>query len=264
METLTDRKISNHYESGKQDLESLIAPLIELSEESSSLVVGYGLGQSASREQMIPYFHVCGSYTDQAPVRVLLIGGWAGTESVTPYVAARVVAALESKLRLVAGIEITAYPVANLDAHRTGEYVTRDQQNDSAKCWEDSSLNHIKVLENELKRYDFDLVIVLRENLRAHEAQVEAWLVEDEQKSVLSAALDNLASVGHSFAWKPNPVRPVYPRSFTPIPNADRQPAEIIIGLPGARDTYDQSQEGLGLILSLAHAVRQARNEGRL
>jgi hypothetical protein len=67
---------------------------------------------------MIPYFHVCGTPADKEPIRVLVIGGWVGTEIITPYAIARLLVALESRLRLATGIEITAYPVANLEAHR--------------------------------------------------------------------------------------------------------------------------------------------------
>lgn len=262
-QTPTDRQIAQQYESGLQDVDSLIAPLIELSRESSSLVLGYGQGENQVRENMIPYFHVSGTPGELSPVRVLIVGGWVGTETITPYVAARVLAALESRLQIVAGIDITAYPVANLDAHREGTYLTSEQAWQGAKCWDDSPLSYIHTLENELKRYDYDIVILLRENVRAQEADVEAWLVEDEQKEVLGEALKRYSEAGN-FRWRANPVRPLYARSFTPVPGAERQPAEIIVALPGARDPKDQAEEGLGLVLSLAHAIREARTKQRL
>lgn len=265
MNTLTHQQIALRYKSGLHDVDSLIAPLIELSHESASLIIGYGITQSGIREDMIPYFHVCGERRENTePIRVLLVGGWTGTESITPYVVARVLASLESRLRLVTGLEITAFPAANLEAHRQKTFLASDQNVAGLRCWDDSSASHIQVLENEMRRQPYDLVILLREDLRASEATVEAWLVEDEQKNVLSDSLRRLASAGQHFLWKVNPVRPAFTRSFTPMPGYERQPAEIIIGLPGARSPEHQAQEGLGLILSLAHAVREAREEDLL
>jgi hypothetical protein len=61
-----------------------------------------------------------------------------------------------------------------------------------------------------------------------------------------------------------NPVRPVYRRSFTPIPNTRHQPAEVAAGLPSAKNAHDQAQEAIALVLSISHSLRQAREEGVL
>lgn len=262
MKSLTDQQICHQFESGAQDVDSLVAPLLQLAEESSSLIVGYGNPQSGVRRDMIPYFHVCGTEPVQTPIRALILGGWVGTESITPYAVARMVAALESRLQLVNGLEVTAYPVINLEAHRQGVFLTGRQEIGGMSCWEDSQCSHIKVLENELNRYEYDLVIVLREHVRSHDADVEAWLAEDEQKTVLSDALTRHASVSPNFRWRVNPVRPTYARSMTPIPQARKQPAEITIGLPGALTPKAQAQEALMLALMFCHAARQGREEG--
>ena len=85
MDTTVDRQITDRFKSGRQDVQDLIAPLIELASQSSSLVVGYGAPQMGVRSEMIPYFHVCGTPADKEPLRVLVIGGWVGTEIITPY-----------------------------------------------------------------------------------------------------------------------------------------------------------------------------------
>ena len=118
MDGTVDSQITDCFKSGRQNVQDLIAPLIELASQSSSLLVGYGTPQAGVRSEMIPYFHVCGTPADKEPIRVLVIGGWVGTEIITPYAIARLLVALESRLRLATGIEITAYPVANLEAHR--------------------------------------------------------------------------------------------------------------------------------------------------
>lgn len=262
MDKFTDSEIAARFESGRQDVDSLVAPLISLAHDSSSLIVGFGMTQSGLRSDMIPYFHVCGTTPVDKPVRILLIGGIVGTEIVTPFAVARLLAALEARLQLVAGLEVTGFPVANLEAHREGVFLTSAQQADGAKCWENSACSHIQVLERELKRYEYDLVIVLRENVRAEEADIEAWLVEDEQKRVVSDALYRHATIAPGFRWSVNPVRPTYPRTFTPVPGSERQPAEVIVGLPGALPAEAQAENAMGLVLSVAHAVRQARDEG--
>jgi hypothetical protein len=264
MDYVVDSQITDRFNAGRQDVQDLIAPLIELSARSSSLLVGYGAPQAGVRSEMIPYFHVCGTPAEKQPLRVLVIGGWVGTEIITPYAIARLLVALESRLRLAAGIEITAYPVANLEAHRQTVFLTSKQQVDGARCWENSQCSHVQVLERELERYDYEAIFLLRQNPRALDADVEAWLAEDEQKVALADALKRYASTSPLFRWRANPVRPTYSRTFTPIPNRDRQPAEIIIGLPGALNPEQQAQESMALVLSLSHAMRQARAEGIL
>lgn len=264
MNPYTDFQIKSQFQSGKQDVESLIAPLIELSQESSTLILGYGMAQAGIRDAMIPYFHVCGTGATEQPIRALIVGGWFGTESVTPLAIARLLSAMESTLQLLEGIEVTAYPVSNLEAHREGVFLTADQQAKGVRCWEESPFSHIQVLEKELRRYEYDVVFLLREHPRAMESDVEAWLSTDEQKTVMGDALKRYALAAPKFRWKANPIRPTYKRAFTPMPDVERQPAEIIIGLPGALTPEEQSSDALGLVLSLLHAARQGRLEGLL
>lgn len=264
MNPYTDLQIKTNFESGKQDVESLIAPLIELSSDSSTLILGYGLAQAGIREEMIPYFHVCGTKASEAPVHALIVGGWIGTETVTTLSIARLLAAMEARLQLAEGIEVTAYPVANLDAHRAQTYLADKQELPDVRCWEESPSTHIQVMEKELRRYPYDLVFLLRQNPRATEPDVEAWLTTDQQKVVVTDALKRHGTVATNFRWKSNPVRPVYKRTFTPMPDTDKQPAEIIIGLPGALSPAEQSGEAIGLVFSILHAIRQARKEGLL
>jgi hypothetical protein len=264
MQNPTDFQISERFASGSCDIETLIAPLVDLTHESSSLVVGYGMPQAGVREKMIPYFHVCGTYTEVEPLRALIVGGWTGTETVTPYAIARLLAAMEARLNLVAGLEITAYPAANLDARRERVAFTSEQERDGVICWKDSPCSHIRVMENELRRYDYDVVFLLRETPEARQTAVEAWISQSRQKTTLDDALQRHASTHENFAWKTNPKKPVFARSFTPVPHAAIQPAEIVIGLPGAREEAERASEALGLLLGLLHAMRQARQEGVL
>ncbi|HVE16470.1 MAG TPA: hypothetical protein VNB29_07025 [Chthoniobacterales bacterium] len=259
-----DLMITERFASGKTTVDELIAPLIEQATDSASLVVGYGINQPGDRSQMIPYFHVCGTSSDHPPVRALLVGGWVGTETVTPYALARLIAALEAVSPLAAGTEVTAYPVANLAAHREGVFVTPDQAGGQAVCWEESAVNHVRVLEKELRRYDYDFVILLRQNPRALSADVEAWLPTKPHKIVFSEALDRYAAADADFKWRANPSAPVYARHFTPIPGTTRQPVEITIGLAAAKPPAEQANEAISLVLSLLHAVRHARSEGVL
>ncbi len=264
MKNPTDFQISERFANGQCDVDDLIAPLVDLTHESSSLVVGYGMPQAGVREKMIPYFHVCGTYTDVEPLRALIVGGWTGTETVTPYAIARLLAAMEARLSLVAGLEVTAYPAANLEARQEGVFLTKKQQFDSVICWENSSCSHIRVMENELRRYDYDAVFLLRENPAGTKTEVEAWVAQDRHNAILGGALQRHASGSKNFGWKTNPAKPAYARTFTPIPHVAVQPAEIVIGLPGVRDTAERATEALGLMLGLLHAMRQARQEGVL
>ncbi|MFY8216440.1 MAG: hypothetical protein ACOVMP_07545, partial [Chthoniobacterales bacterium] len=61
-------------------VDSWLNPLIELSMESPSLIVGYGGKQPLSRSEMVPYFHACGRTGNHKTLRTLVVGGWLGNE----------------------------------------------------------------------------------------------------------------------------------------------------------------------------------------
>jgi hypothetical protein len=258
----TDLQITERFATGRRDLDALLAPLVDLTHESSSLVLGYGMPQAGVREKMIPYFHVCGTYPEVEPLRALVIGGWAGNEDSTPLAVARLLAAMEARLSLVDGLEITAYPVANPEAHRDGVTATREQKTAGMACWTDSPASPVRVMENELKRYDYDAVIVLRESSRATRAQVDFWPADGKVETVLTEALRRQEDA--NLRWRVAPEKPVCARAFTPVPDATTQPTEVVLALPGTRDTTDRAATGLGLLLGLLHALRQARQEGVL
>ncbi len=260
----TDLLIANRFEAGQTDIEGLIAPLSELAQDSSSLIVGYAPTESRRREDSIPYFHICGAYAEKPPVHALIVGGWFGNEVRSPYTIARLVAMMEKRAGLAAGLEVTAFPVANLEAHRTKTYLTEEQFAAGACCWEESPFPYVQVLEKELLRYPYDLVIFLRENPRAIETDAEAWLAEESHKQVLSAALERYAADAPHFRWKVNPSSPVYRRSFTPVPGANRQPSEVILGLSAARSPAEQTNDVTGIVFALLHSLREARQSGLL
>ena len=263
MSTTTVLQIDHRFAEGFTGLDSLISPLVELAMDSPSLIVGYGYPQSGLRKDMIPYFHVCGREEVRRPVRALVVGGWCGTERVTPYIVAKMLAVFEARLQLVKGLEVTAYPLANLDAYRTSEQSALRQRPEKLRCWENSDLSHIRVLENELGRYEYDVVFQLRESLYTRDTDVEAWIGGDSPvRGIVDGAFRRYASVAPDFRWRINPSRPIYRRSFTPIPGIERQPVEIAVGLSKAQDPAQQSNEAISMVLSITHAMRQAREEG--
>ena len=60
MDNFVDSQITDRFKSGRQDVHDLIAPLVKLASESSSLVVGYGAPQVGVRSEAIPRLrHAC-------------------------------------------------------------------------------------------------------------------------------------------------------------------------------------------------------------
>jgi len=259
MQNPTDIQLRHAFAQDGAKLQDFLKPLMALAEESPTLAVGYGLGQAGVRESMIPYFHIVGPECELGRVRVLVVGGWTGTDTSTPLAVARLIAAVEARSPLAAGLEVTAYPLANVEAHNEGVFLTGEQSRQGVTCWAESGCSHIRVMENEMRRYPYDAVVLLRENPRSQGAEVEAWLHDEHQRQVVSATLRALADSDKAFRWKVNPIRPGYARTFTPIPDAAVQPAEILVGLPGARDPVGKSDEALGLLLTVLHAFREAR-----
>ncbi len=237
---------------------------MELSSHSSTLILGYGGGEKATRKELLPYFHVCGAGGGEEPVRALIVGGWTGEETTTTYTIARLLASIEESLRLASGIEVTAYPIANLEARRAGVAVTDEQEKQGVRFWCGSPFRHVKALENELQRYSYDLVIVLREAAATADMEVSVWPDSEVSTTILRDALNRYASAGPAFAWAFDPDQPRFPKVFTPLPEVQKQPAELSIALPGGLDQDEQANQGISILLTLLHAARQAKAEGVL
>lgn len=257
----TGHMLDHRFAAGVTRPSDLLAPLTELSEESATLIRGYGGRQGVSRNDLIPYFHVCGTTSNEPTLHVLVIGGWNGTEIASTYAVARFVAAVEERLHLVSGMEITAYPLANPAAFRNPTEPTHPGQ-----LWHGHATDRLSVhvLEQELWRYDYDFVINLRHAALASEYQVDVWPDRNEQRRVLSDSLKRLGQVSPNLNWTIHPRSARKARTFTPVPDRAKQPAEIRITLAGADDPAALVENSLGLLLTLLHAGRQARAEGLL
>ncbi len=258
MESHTDILLKQAAQSGKPKLEDLTRPLVELTEDSSTLVVGYGLGQAGVRDEMIPYFHIIGPDANEDPVRVLVIGGWLGTDSSTPLALARFIAAIESSQDLIEGLEITAYPVSNVEAYREGVFLTGKQQIEGVKCWSGSTCSHVKVIENELTRYNYDAVILLRESTRTKGVEVDAWDGQGTHVATLKTLLGNLSAETPDLHWEIDPAKPAFARTFTPLPENPNQPIEILIGFAEESSSVAGSDAALELLLKLVSALRSS------
>jgi len=261
---ITYQQLKERFEKSKQDVPGFLAPLIALSEDSSSLIVGYGSDQTTIREDLIPYFHLVGRRLGQEPLRTLIVGSWVGTEPVTSLAVARVVAALESRLSLAHGMEVTAYPVLNLEAYREGEFLTGKQQLEGVAVWQSSKCSHVAVIERELQRYPYDLILNFRVDGHATDLVVEGWADNEVRGKVFSDPLARFGEVAPAFRWELNPAKAAFSRTFTPMPGRNDQPVEVAVGLPGMLSADEQTSAGLKIALSLLHQFRQARMEGLL
>ncbi|MEX1119424.1 MAG: hypothetical protein WEB60_11595 [Terrimicrobiaceae bacterium] len=243
----------------------MILPITELSKESSTLVLGYGAAQKSARDAMIPYFHVCGENSGKDPLRTLIIGGWHGTERLSVYSAASMLGAIQNRLRIVAGMEVTAYPAVNVEATRAGEFLTPDQQAGGVGLWKDSQFPHVQVLERELMRYPYHLILVLRENSARSGFQVTLWPSGNGAESVLGDSLRRLQTHAGDdlLEWSVNPPASQVARNLTPMPG-DCQPTEVVVEIPTTGDAKLAKEQTLGLVLTLLHAARQGRMEGLL
>lgn len=261
---ITYQQLKERFEKSKHDVQGFLSPLIALSEDSSSLIVGYGSDQSNIRENLIPYFHLVGRRLGQEPLRALIVGSWVGTEPLSSLAVARLVAALESRLSLAHGMEVTAYPVLNIEAYRAGETLTGKQQSEGVSVWQNSKCSHVAVIERELQRYTYDLILNFRVANDAADLIVEGWSENEVRGKVFSDPLARFAEVAPDFHWELNPTKATFSRIFTPMADRNEQPVEVVIGLPGNLSDDEQTSAGLKISLSLLHQFRQARMEGLL
>lgn len=244
MGTTTDSLLLQTIESGRPSLDALTRPLRELTNESSTLVIGYGIGQAGVRESMIPYFHIIGSDRGHPPLRILLVGGWGGRESFTPLAIARFLALVENQPDLISGCEITAYPVANLEAYKgTSEPAEPD------RCWNASPSGHARVMENELQRYPYDIAILLAEGGKTDAA--EFWAGDTPASQAIEQALAKI---------QPTPVNhpdsPRHPRIFTPTPKTSPSPCELHLLFPEATPSRTASEKALASLENTLADIR--------
>lgn len=257
---ITYQQLKDRFEQSGKDVQGFVAPLIALCDDSSTLIVGYSGGEIKIREDLIPYFHLVGHRLGQEPLRALLIGSWVGGESPTSLAVARLVAALEGRVTLAQGMEVTAYPVANLAAYREGK-----AEKDPGKLWQDSELAHVPIFEREVQRYSYDLILNFHVDPKASDLVVEGWAEGDVRSKVFSDPLSRFGDVAPAFKWTLNPEKAQFARVFTPVPGRKNdQPVEVAIGLPGKLSTDEQTAAALKISLSLLHQFRQARVEGLL
>ncbi|HEY5792363.1 MAG TPA: hypothetical protein VIS74_03635 [Chthoniobacterales bacterium] len=262
---ITYQQLKERFEKSGQDVQGFLAPLIALSDDSSSLIVGYGSDQTSIREDLIPYFHLVGRRIEgQEPLRALAVGSWVGTEPASSLAVARLVAALETRLSLAHDMEVTAYPVLNIEAYREGAFLTGKQQLEGVHVWQDSKCSHVVVIERELQRYAYDLILNFRVNPHSADLTVEGWAESEVRGQIFSDPLARFAEVSPAFHWELNPKKGSFSRIFTPLPGRFEQPVEVAVGLPGMLSADEQAAAGLRIALSLLHQFRQARMEGML
>ena len=257
----TESRLRHRFQDGVTDYVELLAPLEELSENSSTLLPGDAASQAGwnKREDLIPYYHVLGSGVEKNPTRILLVGGWLGTEEMVTYSLLRLIAVLEGRFRLVDGIEATIYPIINLEARRDGKEKTAEQLKQPFVLWRDSAARPIRVLERELWRYDYDLVISLVEEPEATEFSVRTWGHSQGHRELLEVVAAKHCKASPGYEWNLQPGAVPFPPRLTPVPERDPQPLEVLVRVPGQLLADQQAVESVGLLLFLMHEVRDAR-----
>ena len=243
----------------------ILIPIIELSEQSSTLVLGDAESATTPRGGIIPCFHVCGENSGKDPLRALIIGGWLGSERVAVYSISSMLGSIQNRLRIVAGMEVTAYPALNVDAIRAGKALAVGQTPEDLQLWKASRLHHILALERELQRRTYHLIVVLRENPHNSGFHVTLWPNGEESEAVLCDSLRRLQThAGDALLkWTVDPSTSGVSRSLTPVPS-DGQPTEVVVEIPTTGDARQAKEQTLGLVLTLLHAARQGRMEGLL
>ena len=256
---LAREQLRLRYESNPWNLAGLVEPLADLSEDSPALILGYGAAQPVSRENLIPYFHIVGPTRSHQRIHALIIGGWFGNDHATGFVIADFIVALAHKLELLNEIELTVFPIINVDAFNQQVSLTESQQLEGVHLWEKSDVPHVQLLEREIYRYPYDLVVTLRSTDQAQGIIPQVWPATPEIGQVFSKIL----------GWNPEPSSGVIAgtpaphssleRIFTPTPEQAPQPSEVILGLPSQLPIAEQSRQATGILLPLLHALRQTR-----
>lgn len=251
-----------HFASKDANGLDILLPIIELSAQSSTLVLGDGECATTPRGGMIPCFHVCGENSGKDPLRALIIGGWLGSERLAVYSISSMLGSIQNRLRIVAGMEVTAYPALNVDAIRAGEVLAADQKLEDLQLWKTSRCVHIQVLERELQHTTYHLILVMRENPDISGFHVTLWPNGDGAEAVLCDSLRRLQTHAGDdlLEWAVNPSTPKISRALTPVPS-DNQPTEVVVEIPTTGDARQAKEQTLGLVLTLLHAARQGRME---
>jgi hypothetical protein len=263
---ITESRLRHRFHDGVEDYHELLAPLEELSENSSTLLPGYAASQPGwnKREDLVPYYHVLGKSAETDPTRILLAAGWLGTEEIATYSLLRLIAVLERRFQLVDGIEATIYPILNLEARKTGEEKTPKQLLSRFVLWRESDIRPVRVIERELWRYDYDLAVNISEAPNASEFSIHMWGHSTAQNSLL----ENLAGKHNrntpGYEWQIQSHAGPFPPRLTPVAERKSQPIEVLVKIPGQLVADQQAEETVGILLFLMHEIREAHQSKRI
>lgn len=265
--TLSEAQIVHRFQHVPAELRQWFLPLVELAQDSETLLKGYATTQTGwnKREDLIPYYHVLGRASHFEELRVLIIGGWTGTDHAAILTLLRLIAAMEQRFQLVQGIEATIYPALNWEAARAGVALTGNQALDINFPWQNSSLPHILTLQREVWRYDYDAVIHLKQRTDLEQIQFTLWgEPENPALALAEAQVQRLRHQDHTYPLSVNQAEAVPRRRVTPVPDRLHQPIEIGIGLPENSLPLNVAEEAMGVLLALIHGLREARENGQL
>ena len=258
------RQLEDRREGTCRTVQDFLAPLYDLSRESTNLITGFGAVQNAVRKDLIPYFHVCGATKGETPARVLILGGLVGTETATALAVAQLLVTCETLPPLMRGVEVTAYPILNVEAFEKDEFLTDKQKLYGIQPWQDSPSTHVQVAEAELRRYAYDLVIQVREEHPSIDLTASAWADTPQTVAAMADLLGRIKRRTAFFDGTINPRVPGIPRQFTPVPGSPKPVIEVAVGLPGSLPMAARCDAGAHVMLELVAGLRIARLEAMI
>ncbi|MDR0353323.1 MAG: M14 family metallocarboxypeptidase [Opitutaceae bacterium] len=145
-----------------RDLHDLLAPLLELAEQSHDLIGSMaGTFRAGSARHGIPRFVFVGPPAAHEPIRLGLFAGLHGDEPAGCEALVRFLCDLEDNPEEVAGYDLIAYPLCNPTGYADNTRPNSSGRDLNREFWRGSFQPEVRILERELRAHRFDGLITL-------------------------------------------------------------------------------------------------------
>jgi hypothetical protein len=234
-----------HHKQGRP-FADVIAPLAEIALESGSLVLGYAGAAFRSRERLIPYFHVLSGFAKAATLRVFLLNTGADRNQITALGLSRLVLAMNARVALLKGIELTVFPrIGELDAELSPDILSEE---DFASAGPDAST--VGAVAKEFRRLDPDVLISVGQTSKGEPFRLSGRVNSAALRKALSSDLPPVAE---------GPLEVAVTDKAEPGSRLS-----LHLEVPECEEVDGSSKQIRNLLLLLLHILRDARKNGEI
>ncbi len=248
----------------KRSISDLLAPLNQLVEGSSNLVVEPGgRFESEGRFYELPRYVFVGPRGGDEPIRIGIFAAIHGDEPAGAHALVDFLTLLDGTPELASGYCLFAYPVCNPTGFEDNTRHSRRGQDLNREFWTGSDKPEVRLLEDELRTRAFHGIISLHTDDTSpgiYGFVRGATLTKHLLRPALDAAARilprNFDEVIDGFKARNGIIREGYSGVLSAPPDARPRPFEIILETPHAAPQYQQEK---ALVIALQTILTEYR-----